>query len=188
MKKAIYQQKGDSIDYIPSSAVAAGDVIFFGDVAAVAKLDIPAGSLGSLAAVGMFNVEKDGNAIADGVPVYYNAVTGASATNSGTDKVMGVAVAAAVAGDAYVRVLLNAGKKDSGTAYSIATGVEVTAGTDNAKIVTAKAIKDAGIKAPAAAAAAIPNVAEAGADSANIISALNALLAAVRTHGVIAAE
>lgn len=72
-------------------------------------------------------------------------------------------------------------------ALSKATGAEVTTGTDDAKYATAKALADAGIKAPADAAAAIPNVTEAGEASANIIAALNSLLAAARTHGIISA-
>ncbi len=80
------------------------------------------------------------------------------------------------------------GIKDAGiAALTKATGAEVTTGTDDVKYVTAKALADAGIEAPAAAAAAIADVTDAGADSANIISALNSLLAAARTHGIISA-
>ena len=194
MKKAIYLQKGDSIDYTPSAAVSAGDVIFIGDVAAVAKLDIPAGALGSLATRGECAVEKDGAAIASGAPVYYNAATGASATNSGTDKVMGVAVAAATAEAATVSVLLNAVKEDSDTTYSIATGAEVTAGTDNAKIVTAKAIKDAGIAAVGNATTGAAGKVKQGvavaaaAGEAPTAAEFLALLASLRTAGIIATE
>lgn len=176
MKKAIYQRKGDSIDYIPSSAVAAGDVIFFGDVAAVAKLDIPAGSLGDFATVGVYDVEKDGKQIAVGAPVYYNAVTGASATNSGTDKVMGVAVAAATADAATVSVLLNAVKADKDTVYT------PTAAANIAALSLTSVTGAAGSEVYAAG----ENSAHLIADLLAIKAKLNAVLSALEANGIVA--
>ena len=50
---ARYVQRGDSIDYIPESDVAAGDIVKVGSLVGVAKLDIKAGELGALAVVGV---------------------------------------------------------------------------------------------------------------------------------------
>ena len=45
---ARYVQKGDSIDYRPTTAVAAGDIIVIADLIGIARLDIEANTLGSL--------------------------------------------------------------------------------------------------------------------------------------------
>ena len=55
---ARYVQKGDSIDYRPDTAVAAGDVIVIADLIGIARLDIEAHTLGSLAVVGVFDITK----------------------------------------------------------------------------------------------------------------------------------
>lgn len=53
---ARYVQKGDAIDYRPTEAVAAGDVVIIADLIGIARLDIEANTLGSLAVVGVFDV------------------------------------------------------------------------------------------------------------------------------------
>ncbi len=58
MATARFIHDGDSIDYTPGAAVAAGDVVVQGDLIAVAKLDMAAGQLGALATVGVFDVTK----------------------------------------------------------------------------------------------------------------------------------
>ena len=60
---ARYVQKGDAIDYRPTEAVAAGDVVIIADLIGIARLDIEAGTLGSLAVVGVFDVVKADGAI-----------------------------------------------------------------------------------------------------------------------------
>ena len=62
---AIFRKEGQSLDYTPVSAVSAGDVIalqnnFYG----IAKLDIAANELGSLAVTGIYQVAKPA-----GVPI-----------------------------------------------------------------------------------------------------------------------
>ena len=104
---AVYVQKGESIDYRPNAAVAAGDVVIQGGLAGIAKLDIPAGALGSLAMTGVFAVTKGNTAFNAGANVYWNA-TNHVATATTTDTLIGKAVEAAVSGDAAVKVLLNA--------------------------------------------------------------------------------
>ena len=56
---ARYVQKGDAIDYRPTEAVAAGDVVIIADLIGIARLDIEAGTLGSLAVVGVFDVVSE---------------------------------------------------------------------------------------------------------------------------------
>ena len=100
---------GDSIDYTPGSAVTAGDVVVQGELVGVAKRDIPANALGSLAVTGVFDFPKAtgaGTAIAAGANVYWNAGTQVATTTSAGNKLIGKTVKAAADADATVRVRL----------------------------------------------------------------------------------
>ena len=103
-----YVQKGEAVDYRPTEAVAAGDVIVQGSLVGVARLDIEAGTLGSLAVVGVFDAPKALGEIAVGTPLYWDAENKqASVTQSGK-QYLGKSVAFAADNDEVVRVLLNA--------------------------------------------------------------------------------
>ncbi len=106
--KARYSQDGKSIDYRPTEAVAAGDVIVLNTLVGVARLDIPADTLGSLAVAGIFETEKAAGAVAAGVPVYWDAANKVVTTTATGNVYFGKAVYAAEASDATVYVLLNA--------------------------------------------------------------------------------
>ena len=58
---ARYVQNGDSIDFRPDRDVAVGEVVVLGSLVGVAKLDIKAGELGSLALEGVFDMRKLSN-------------------------------------------------------------------------------------------------------------------------------
>ena len=103
-----YVQKGEAVDYRPTENVAAGDVIVQGSLVGVARLDIEAGTLGSLAVVGVFDAPKAFGEIAVGTPLYWDAENRqASVTQSGK-QYLGKSVAFAADNDEVVRVLLNA--------------------------------------------------------------------------------
>ena len=105
---ARYVQRGDSIDYIPESDVAAGDIVKVGSLVGVAKLDIKAGELGALAVVGVYEIAKaEGIAFAAGMEVGWNASTGqaVAAGASGSVKI-GHAVGLTGATDKFVLVRL----------------------------------------------------------------------------------
>ena len=103
-----YVQKGEAVDYRPTENVAAGDVIVQGSLVGVARLDIEAGTLGSLAVVGVFDAPKAFGDIAVGTPLYWDAENKqASVTQSGK-QYLGKSVAFAADNDEVVRVLLNA--------------------------------------------------------------------------------
>ncbi len=70
---AIYKQRGESIDYTPAADVAAGDVVVQNDLVAIAKLDIKAGELGSLATTGVFALPKAEVEIDTGQKIYLDA-------------------------------------------------------------------------------------------------------------------
>lgn len=106
-------QQGDSIDYTPGSAVAAGAVVATGTGTAIAPSAIAANTLGSLQKTGVFDVVKATGAIAIDQPVFWNAAgdpvggtagSGAATTTAKGMKFLGIAVAAAASGDATVRV------------------------------------------------------------------------------------
>lgn len=152
---ATYVQQGDSIDYTPTSAVAAGTVVVLGKLVGIAKLDIPANTLGALALRGVFAVAKaDATAFAMGDNVYFDTATGLAVTDTSKTylgKAVKAAVGAADTGDVTVRVVL----------------------LDGDRVLTA--------------ADAIADLA-AEANAATIVTALNTVLAALRSAGVIDAE
>jgi len=105
---ARFVQKGNAIDYRPSAAVAAGDVIVQGNLVGIARLDIPADTLGALAVVGVYEIAKASGAITVGAVLYWNAANKNVTTTATNNTYIGKAVTAAASGDATVCVLLNA--------------------------------------------------------------------------------
>jgi predicted RecA/RadA family phage recombinase len=105
---ARYVQKGDSIDYRPTTAVAAGSVIVIADLVGIARLDIEANTLGSLAVVGVFDIVKAAGQIPSGSTVYWDAGAQKATLVSGSNHYLGKAITSAADGDETVRVLLNA--------------------------------------------------------------------------------
>lgn len=167
---ARYVQKGDSIDYRPGENIAAGDVIVIADLIGIARLDIPADTLGSLAVVGVFDVVKANTAIASGSTVYWDAGAKKATLVSGSNHYLGKAINAADAGDETVRVLLNA-------PYSLATeyvvGDAISSLTDNTGGVPADTI-------------AAPETCDCKDALASLARKTNAILTALRAVGIIA--
>ena len=100
---------GDTIDHTPSSAVSAGDVVVQTDLVGIAKQDIPAGELGSLAVTGVYDMPKatgTSTAMAAGAKVYWNATLQQVTTTSSGMKYLGKTIQAAADADATVRVRL----------------------------------------------------------------------------------
>jgi len=109
---ARYVQRGDSIDYTPAADVAAGDIVVVGDIVGIAKLDIKAGTLGSLALIGVYDIVKaggTGTAVIRGAKVYWNATakTATIDSASGVNPYLGKAFVAAADADTVVRVRLD---------------------------------------------------------------------------------
>jgi len=102
-----FVQEGASIDYTPSVAVAAGDVVVQNDLVGVAKRDIPASELGALAVTGVFDFPKDtgsASAIAAGKKVYWDEDEEVATETTGGNTYLGKTVKAAAADDETVRV------------------------------------------------------------------------------------
>jgi predicted RecA/RadA family phage recombinase len=98
---------GNSIDYTPGSAVTAGQVVVQGELVGVAKVDIPANTLGALAVTGVFDFPKatgGGTAITAGANCYWNAGAQQATTTATGNKLIGKCVRAAADADATVRI------------------------------------------------------------------------------------
>jgi len=113
---ARYIHKGDSIDYTPTTNIFAGQVVFANilgktRILGIAKLDIPANTLGALATTGVFDIDKvTGQAVSFvvGQPVGWldtNGVTYVGASDTSTT-IIGVCVKTANDMDPTVRVRL----------------------------------------------------------------------------------
>ena len=107
---ATYVQEGAAINYWPSVAVTAGDVIVIGDLVGIAKRDIAAGELGALHVEGVYMMDKDttsGSAIAAGATVYWDDGNEVVTETSGGNTLLGKAVASSADSDAAVLVRLS---------------------------------------------------------------------------------
>lgn len=116
--KAQFIQCDGRVDYTPSSAVAAGDVVVVSSRIGIATQAIAANALGSLAIEGIFDIQKCNDNIGDGVAVYWDADgnsvdgvagTGAATTTSSGNTFMGYSVGAAGTTVGIVRVNLFGG-------------------------------------------------------------------------------
>jgi predicted RecA/RadA family phage recombinase len=110
MALAIFAHDGDSIDYTPTSDVAAGDVVVQGDMVGVARTPIVANAPGSLAVAGVFDFPKattTGSAIAAGTKAYWDAAASVATATAGSNKLLGKTVKAAADADTTVRVRLS---------------------------------------------------------------------------------
>jgi predicted RecA/RadA family phage recombinase len=104
---ATFVHDGNSIDYTPGSAVTAGQVVVQGELVGVAKVDIPANTLGALAVTGVFDFPKatgGGTAITAGANCYWNTAAQQATTTATGNKLIGKCVRAAVDADATVRI------------------------------------------------------------------------------------
>lgn len=107
---------GCVIDYTPVGAVTAGDGVVINGIVGVATNDIAAGALGSLSVEGIKKTPKATGAWVAGMPVHWNPIgdpdNGTAGTGSanqlGVGTYMGLAVLAALSGDDYGYVNLNA--------------------------------------------------------------------------------
>ena len=136
---AKFIQDGYSIDYTPTADTPAGTIIIQNGLAGVTKVDIPAGTLGSLATCGVFDVTKDDDAEFEaGDNVYWNAED-ETATDDHSDALLGLAIAPAGETDGTVRVLLNSAFDDNN--WVPTTGQKIpdveSAGTDSIHIIQA---------------------------------------------------
>lgn len=106
---ADYVQGDCLIDYTPSAAVAAGDVVVLNDLVTVAPRAIAANKLGAVAIEGVFSMPKASGAIGQGAIVYWDATAGNVTTTATNNKRAGKAAKAAGTNDTTAQVLINQG-------------------------------------------------------------------------------
>lgn len=81
-----FVQPCDRLDYTPDRDIAAGEIVFVGDLVSVARLDIAKDTLGTLWLVGVYDLLKgEGVAVAFefGKPVFWNPTTMKASTAAG---------------------------------------------------------------------------------------------------------
>ena len=107
MSDTIYHSTGALIDYTPSSAASAGDVVFVGSMAGQVVTDIDASQKGALRVDGVVRVAKQSATVfVAGDPVHWDAGN-ARASITAVSGLMGAAVGGGADGDLYVDVRLN---------------------------------------------------------------------------------
>ncbi len=103
--KAKYIQKGDSIDFSPSMDMDAGEIVRLGNLIGITKAPVKAGTLGTLAVSGIFDVQKSaGIPFLAGCNVFWDSE---SETAAADGIFLGLAVREAQASQGHVQILLN---------------------------------------------------------------------------------
>lgn len=110
MPTATFVYEGNAIDYTPVEDVSAGDVVIQNDLVGVAKVDIPANTLGALTVTGVFEFPKatgGGESIAAGQFCYWDAGNEIVTTTAGGNTYIGKCVRDAGDDDETVLVRIN---------------------------------------------------------------------------------
>lgn len=108
MPHAVFVHDGETIEYTPVAAVAAGDVVVQGDLIGVAKQPIAANIPGALAVGGVYDFAKlAALVLAVGTLVYWDDAANVATNVAAGNKLIGKVVRAAAAADATVRARLN---------------------------------------------------------------------------------
>lgn len=104
---ARFVQQGAALDYTPSAAVAAGDVVLMGSVGiGVAQTAIAANVKGSLIVDGVIEHAKAAGAVTAYAKVYWDNTNKVLTTSASGNTLAGYAVAAAASGDATAVIKL----------------------------------------------------------------------------------
>ena len=177
--KATYVQRGEYIDIVPENDVSAGDIVVRGRLVGVSKLDIKAGELGAVATTGVYDVAKGGDAFAAGDKVYWSESEGKAATEGGI--LLGLCVQDAEDSSPTVRVILRGGCGGAGNAGQ--TPAE-------AQAAPSAAIDDLILRSVTEGGAWSGGDANANlvADLTGVRDKVNAILAVLRTRGILEEE
>ncbi len=105
---ATFNSEGSAIDIVPSSDIAAGSIVVVGKLVGVAKFGIRAGSKGSIAVRGVFDVVKDPTTnIPAGTTLYWSQISWHVVKTPYAHPQLGKAIEAAPPGTLTVRVRLS---------------------------------------------------------------------------------
>jgi predicted RecA/RadA family phage recombinase len=109
MPQVIFIQDGNTIEYVPTTDVAAGAVVVQGELVGIAKQPIKSGNLGALAVAGVFDfpvTSLTGWAVGD--LAYWNATTQVATETQTGNKYLGkVVLVDSRPGSPHVRVRLS---------------------------------------------------------------------------------
>jgi Uncharacterized conserved protein len=103
---AKYWQRGETLDYTPTAAVANGAVVRLGTRIGIAGSDIAANASGQIHVAGVFEMAKATGAITMGAAVYYDATNDAITTTATSNTPAGYAAEAATESATTVLVKL----------------------------------------------------------------------------------
>jgi len=105
--EAVLSQEGDAVDYTPSGAVAAGQVVVLNSLVGVAKTAIAAGVKGALALEGIFSfMKKVTDTFAVGAPLYWDDTNNYMTSTSAGNTFAGFATVAAASANTEVMGVL----------------------------------------------------------------------------------
>ncbi len=116
--KAVFVQRGGSVDFTPSRDVEAGEILVFGGLPGVVKTDVRAGALGALALTGVYDVEKEELPVQAGDRLFWDAERKAATPAAADGVFLGLAAASSPASSPRARVILNFGQSGIGGAAS----------------------------------------------------------------------
>ena len=116
--KAVFVQRGGSVDFTPSRDVEAGEILVFGGLPCVVKTDVRAGALGALALTGVYDVEKEELPVQAGDRLFWDAERKAATPAAADGVFLGLAAASSPASSPRARVILNFGQSGIGGAAS----------------------------------------------------------------------
>lgn len=107
MSETTYRQQGDIINYTPSVAMTAGEIVVEGELVGAAVTDIAANAEGALRIAGVINAPKlSTDVVVIGNILYWDDGNTRMTTTASTHKVIGIAVEDAGSGVADCDVLL----------------------------------------------------------------------------------
>ncbi|MCA9132938.1 MAG: DUF2190 family protein [Planctomycetales bacterium] len=107
MSLTTFRQTGDLIDYTPSGAASAGDIVVQSELVGQVVADLAAGQKGALRIEGVITAPKLSSDEVDiGDVLYWDAGNSRCTTTASTHKIMGKAVSAAGSGATSVDVKL----------------------------------------------------------------------------------
>lgn len=130
-----HKHGGNTVDYTPSSAVAAGAVIVLGSLIGIALRDIAANEPGSLAIEGSFDFPKaasDGG-MAVGTLAYWDATNQVATGTSSGNNYLGKVELAALTADTVVRIQVESIANGTGSGFgNVPVTTVASAGTNYA--------------------------------------------------------
>jgi len=104
-----YVQPGETVTVVaPTGGAVSGVGVKVGSLFGVAAFDAAQGETVEIVTEGVFDLAKDGNSVTVGEKLYWNDVSKVVTVTASTNLLIGVALMAAAAGDATVRIRLTA--------------------------------------------------------------------------------